>query len=101
MIATNPQNNIDNWVRFLYGAQALRRDGSAALNLSYVACGRFDGFWELKLSPWDTAAGAVLVREAGGRITDFLNCPVNIYHPEVCASNGLIHDELLGLLNQT
>ncbi len=77
----------------------LRRTGAASLDLAWVAAGRFDGFWELKLSPWDTAAGAVLVREAGGRITDFFDCAVNIYHPEVLASNGLIHAEMLGLLN--
>jgi myo-inositol-1(or 4)-monophosphatase len=92
--------NIAQHERIILRAQGVRRCGSAALDLCCVAAGRFDGFWELKLSPWDTAAGAVLVREAGGRITDFLNCPVNIYHPEVCASNGLIHDELLGLLNE-
>lgn len=93
--------NIAQHERVILLAQGVRRCGSAALDLCYVAAGRFDGFWELKLSPWDTAAGAVVVREAGGRITDFLNCPVNIYHPEVCASNGLIHDELLGILTQT
>jgi myo-inositol-1(or 4)-monophosphatase len=93
--------NITQHERVILRAQGVRRCGSAALDLCYVAAGRFDGFWELKLSPWDTAAGAVLVREAGGRITDFLNFPVNIYHPEVCASNGLIHGELLGLLNET
>ncbi len=93
--------NIAQHERAILRAQGVRRCGSAALDLCYVAAGRFDGFWELKLSPWDTAAGAVLVREAGGQITDFLNCPVNIYHPEVCASNGLIHNALLGLLNET
>jgi myo-inositol-1(or 4)-monophosphatase len=93
--------NIAQHERVILRAQGVRRCGSAALDLCSVAAGRFDGFWELKLSPWDTAAGAVVVREAGGRITDFLNCPVNIYHPEVCASNGLIHDELLGILTQT
>ncbi len=84
--------NIAHHERVILRAQGVRRCGSAALDLCYVAAGRFDGFWELKLSPWDTAAGAVVVREAGGRITDFSNCPVNIYHPEVCASNGLIHE---------
>jgi myo-inositol-1(or 4)-monophosphatase len=90
--------NIAQHERVILRAQGVRRCGSAALDLCYVAAGRFDGFWELKLSPWDTAAGAVIVREAGGRITDFLDGPVNIYHPEVCASNGLIHSELLSLL---
>ncbi|MDD2214033.1 MAG: inositol monophosphatase, partial [Oscillospiraceae bacterium] len=69
-ITSNPNNNINHFVNFLHQAQAVRRDGSAALNLSYVACGRFDGFWELRLSPWDLAAGALILEEAGGRITN-------------------------------
>jgi len=77
-------------------AAAARRPSTSAM------CGRpIRRLLGAQAQPWDSAAGAVMVREAGGRITDFLNCPVNIYHPEVCASNGLIHDELLGLLNQT
>jgi myo-inositol-1(or 4)-monophosphatase len=84
---------------FLLRTQGVRRCGSAALDLCYVACGRFDGFWEMKLNPWDTAAGAVIVEEAGGRITDFRGVPVDIYHPEVAASNGLIHEAMLGVLN--
>ena len=79
-------------------AQALRRDGAAALDLSYVACGRFDGFWELNLSPWDMAAGALIVREAGGRVTDFSGGGFSIYHPEVVASNGLIHERMIEVL---
>jgi myo-inositol-1(or 4)-monophosphatase len=86
--------------RFLLAAQAVRRCGAAAIDLCYVACGRFEGFWEMKLNPWDTAAGAVVVIEAGGRITDFQGCPVNIYHPEVCASNGLVHQDMLDVLRE-
>ena len=92
--------NIAQHERIILKAQGVRRFGSAALDLCFVAAGRFDGFWELKLSPWDTAAGAVIVREAGGRITDFQDRPVDVYHPEVCASNGLIHAELLAVLNR-
>ncbi len=91
-------NNIGHFVAFLYEAQAVRRDGSAALNLSYVAAGRFDGFWELKLNPWDTAAGFLIVGEAGGRVTGFDGEPFKIQEGRIVASNGLIHDEMLRIL---
>jgi len=84
---------------FLLRTQAVRRCGSAAIDLCCVACGRFDGFWEMKLSPWDTAAGALIVTEAGGRVTNFAGAPVDIYHPEVAASNGFIHEAMLDVLN--
>jgi myo-inositol-1(or 4)-monophosphatase len=93
------KTNIRQSNDFLLRAQGLRRCGSAALDLCYVACGRFDGFWEMKLSPWDTAAGAVIVEEAGGRVTDFQGNSVNIYHPEVVASNGLVHQAMMEVLN--
>ncbi len=97
-LATNPRNNIDHFVNFLYAAQAIRRDGSAALNLSYVACGRFDGFWELKLNPWDVAAGQLIVREAGGVITGFEGEDYSIYGDGIVASNGLVHGKILEVL---
>ncbi len=97
-LATNPRNNIDQFVRFLYESQAVRRDGSAALNLSYLACGRFDGFWELKLNPWDVAAGALMVREAGGLITDFKGGEYSIYSDEILASNGHVHQKMRDVL---
>jgi myo-inositol-1(or 4)-monophosphatase len=97
-IATNPKNNINHFVDFLFAAQAVRRDGSAALNLSYVACGRFDGFWELKLNPWDVAAGSLIVREAGGIITDFEGGAYSIYSNQILASNGLVHEGMCGVL---
>ncbi len=97
---TNPRNNIDNFIAFLHKAQAIRRDGSAALNLSYVAAGRFDGFWELKLNPWDTAAGVLMVREAGGAVTDFVGDPFDIYRGGIVASNGLIHADMLKVLEE-
>jgi myo-inositol-1(or 4)-monophosphatase len=78
----------------------VRRLGSAAMDLCYVAAGRFDGFWEVSLSPWDMAAGALCIQEAGGRITDMTGAPLNIYQKTVLASNGAIHDAMLAVLNQ-
>jgi myo-inositol-1(or 4)-monophosphatase len=98
---SNDRNNIDHFIAFLYEAQAVRRDGSAALNLAYVAAGRFDGFWELKLNPWDTAAGLLIVQEAGGKVTDFGGEPFDIYKGQLVASNGLIHAEMLRLLEES
>lgn len=86
------------FTNFTMEAQAVRRDGSAALDLAYVACGRFDGFWEDGLNPWDTAAGVILIEEAGGRVTDFRNAPLNIYTPKVLASNGLVHEAMMRVL---
>jgi myo-inositol-1(or 4)-monophosphatase len=97
---SNSNNNIDHFTAFLYEAQAVRRDGSAALNLSYVAAGRFDGFWELKLSPWDTAAGLLIVQEAGGKVTDFEGKAFDIYHGQLLASNSLIHEDMLRVLKE-
>jgi myo-inositol-1(or 4)-monophosphatase len=97
-IKTSKLTNLDHWANFAMNAQALRRDGAAALDLCYVACGRFDGFWELNLSPWDTAAGALIVTEAGGRVTDFSGGPFSNYKPEVVGSNGLIHGSMLEVL---
>jgi myo-inositol-1(or 4)-monophosphatase len=99
-IKTNPDNNIDHFVNFLYNAQAIRRDGSAALNLSYVACGRFDGFWELHLNAWDLAAGALILEEAGGRVTDLSGGPFDMYRGECLASNGLIHRAMEGIIRK-
>ncbi len=99
-LATNPNNNINHFVNFLYAAQAVRRDGSAALNLSYVACGRFDGFWELHLNPWDLAAGALILEEAGGRITDLTGGQFDIYRGECLASNGFIHQAMEGVIGK-
>jgi len=84
--------------KFLVASQAVRRGGSAALDLCYVASGRIDGFWELYLQPWDTAAGRVILEEAGGRVTDFKGGPFSIYMKEMLASNGLLHDEMRAVL---
>ena len=74
-------------------------DGSAAIDMAYVACGRFDGFWEEGLNPWDMAAGRLLIEEAGGWVTDYSGDPFSIYRPPVCASNGKIHNEMLAVLD--
>ena len=83
---------------FLIESQAVRRGGSAALDLCYLAVGRCDGFWELNLHPWDTAAGKIILEEAGGRLTDYAGSPFSIYTKEIVASNRWIHDELLAVL---
>jgi myo-inositol-1(or 4)-monophosphatase len=83
---------------FIMQAQSVRRDGAAALDLAYVAAGRFDGFYEEGLRPWDVAAGVLLVEEAGGRITHYDGSPFHIYKPPIAASNGLVHDRMLGVL---
>ena len=97
-IRTSRLTNLDHWANFAMNAQALRRDGAAALDLSYVACGRYDGFWELNLSPWDMAAGSLIVREAGGRVSDFGGGEFSSYNPEIIASNGLIHDRMVEVI---
>ncbi len=99
-IAQNPENAIGHFVNFLVEAQGIRRLGSAALDLSYVAAGRFDGFWEVNLNPWDMAAGMLFVREAGGRVTDFAGAESSIYKKQVLASNGIIHDAMLQVLRK-
>jgi myo-inositol-1(or 4)-monophosphatase len=83
---------------FIMRAQAVRRDGSAALDLAYVACGRFDGFWEEGLNPWDVAAGVLLVEEAGGRVSRYDGSPFDIYTPPIVTSNGLVHEAMLSVL---
>ncbi len=97
-IRTSEINNINNFVRVIKVAQAVRRDGSAALNLCYVASGRFDGFWELKLYPWDVAAGSLILSEAGGKVSDFKNGKFNIFEKEILATNGFIHRQMLSVL---
>lgn len=85
---------------FTMEAQAVRRDGSAALDLAYVASGRFDGFWEDGLNAWDLAAGVLLIEEAGGSVTDFRGGPLDIYSPRVIASNGLVHQSMMRVLGR-
>ena len=91
-------NNMNYFETMVMSAQALRRAGSAAFDLACLAAGRFDGFWELKLMPWDTAAGCLLVQEAGGIVTDLQGGPFSLTSPNILASNGLIHSEMSRLL---
>lgn len=86
------------FVIFTMNAQAVRRDGSAAIDLAYIACGRFDGFWEDGLNPWDMAAGILLIEEAGGRVSNFNDEPLSIYTKKVLATNGLVHQPMLDFL---
>lgn len=93
------EENLKHFGNFIRRSRALRRDGSAALDLCYVACGRYDGFWELGLNPWDTAAGFLICEEARGKITDFSSRKFIIYGEEVLATNGKIHDEMIAVLS--
>jgi myo-inositol-1(or 4)-monophosphatase len=92
--AEERRENARIWNGFLTLAQGVRRDGSAALNLCYVACGRLDGFWERPLNAWDLAAGSLLVEEAGGVISGYDGTPFGPYRREIICSNGLIQQEL-------
>jgi len=89
--------NIHFYHEFTLRSHGVRRAGSAALDLAYVAAGRLDAFWEFNLNPWDTAAGILLVEEAGGRVTNFAGANYRLKSDEILASNGLIHEELIGL----
>lgn len=107
MIATGFPYNLDrieanliHFGKFAHRAQAIRRAGAAALDLCYVACGRFDGFWELDLKPWDVAAGALIIREAEGRVSDFSGENCDVYGEEILASNGKIHREMIRVLGE-
>ena len=97
-IRVSADNNLDFFNAMAVRVQAIRRAGAAALDLAYLAAGRFDGFWELKLKPWDTAAGCLMVTEAGGVISDLAGGKWNLYSPGLVASNGLIHDQMMKVL---
>jgi len=89
-----------HFTSFIMSAQAVRRDGTAALDLAYVACGRFDGFWEEGLRPWDVAAGVLMVEEAGGRVSRYDGSPFEIYTPPIVASNGRLHEAMMRVLGK-
>jgi myo-inositol-1(or 4)-monophosphatase len=99
-IQENPNHALEHFNNFTYEAQGIRRLGSAAIDMAYVACGRADGFWEVQLHPWDMAAAIVLIREAGGQVTDFSGKPMDVYTPNIVASNGKVHAELLRVLSK-
>ncbi len=90
--------NIKHFGNFIRRARAVRRDGSAALDVCYVACGRFDGFWELGLNPWDTAAAVLILKEAGGQVTTFSGDEYSIYLKEILTSNSIIHGQMIEIL---
>lgn len=92
-------NNIGNFSRMILEVQGIRRGGSAALDLAYVACGRFEGYWELFLQPYDVAAGVVLIREAGGLVTDFSGRDEFLYSGQIIASNGKVHTAIQSRLD--
>jgi myo-inositol-1(or 4)-monophosphatase len=94
------KNNLDYFHDLLMASQEVRRDGSAALDLCSVASGRFDGFWELKLKPWDVAAGSLIAREAGGMVSDFTGKRFSIHDDEILASNGRIHQQMVDVLRK-
>ena len=95
------KHNLKLFTHMLDKAQAIRRAGAAALDLCYVACGRLDGFWELGLAPWDTAAGQLIVKESGGAVSHLDGSEFSIYSKEIVATNGLIHEEILKSLTKT
>lgn len=100
-IRTNPVNNLDHYAHFALHSQGVRRLGSAALDLCYVACGRFDGFWELRLNPWDVAAGGLIARQAGAKVTNLRGSDDFISPPQsILAANSAIHALMLKELNQ-
>jgi myo-inositol-1(or 4)-monophosphatase len=91
---------MEQFRAFMFESQGVRRGGSAALDLCYNALGRVDGFWEVDLHPWDTAAGVVILEEAGGRVTDFSGGSFSVYGKQIVASNGRIHDEMMAVLRK-
>jgi myo-inositol-1(or 4)-monophosphatase len=97
-IGSSRENNLKQFGKFARIAQGVRRPGSAALDICYLACGRIDGFWELKLHPWDTAAGKIIVEEAGGMVTDFTGQKYSIYDKYILATNGKIHGRMKKIL---
>jgi myo-inositol-1(or 4)-monophosphatase len=92
--------NIQYYSRFTQLCHGVRRAGSAALDLCSVAAGQFEGFWELKLNPWDKAAGVLIVTEAGGHVSDLTGGPFKLLENEIFASNGLVHDEMLQVFSE-
>ena len=99
-VGTSRRNNLREFTKIIRHAQGVRRDGSAALDLCRVAEGAFDGFWELKLKPWDVAAGALIASEAGGLVTTFEGDPFDPFVDTILCTNGLIHDALKAILHE-
>lgn len=95
---TSPANNLAQFVAFKKRVRGIRRLGSAAIDLSLVAAGKFDGYWEMKLKPWDIAAGTLICEEAGGLVTNWSGGPLDLFRGEVLASNRFLHDSMLSVL---
>lgn len=95
---TSPDNNVAEHAAFMRRAQGIRRAGSAALDLAFVARGWLDGYWEMKLQAWDIAAGALLVREAGGRVTSYDGGPLRLFDRQIVAANHALHPQMLDVL---
>ncbi len=98
-VHSHPEQIVAALKEMLVRAQGIRRAGAAAIDLAYVAAGRFEGFWEKKLKPWDTAAGMLLVEEAGGWLSDFGGRRYHPFMKEIVASNGRIHEEMVSILS--
>lgn len=96
----NPNKPVEVFAKFVNGDIPIRRLGSAALDLCWTACGRFDGFWEYNLNPWDTAAGYLILKEAGGKITNFQGLEYSVYEKEILGTNGLIHNDMLRVISE-
>ena len=99
-VKDNPGKVVEHFVNLLMEGPGVRRLGSAAIDLAYVAAGRLDGFWEVFLNPWDKAAGILLVEEAGGTVSDFKNAPGSIYDKNTLATNGKIHQQMIAVLGK-
>ncbi len=99
-VVKSEKDNLDNFCSFMKACQAVRRPGSAAMDLVYTAMGRFEGFWERMLHPWDVAAGLLIVLEAGGKASKFDGSPTDIYGQELLVSNGLVHQEMVDVLQK-
>ncbi len=98
--ALDPDNNVREFAAFLVRCQGVRRAGAATVDMAWLADGRLDGYWEHKLQPWDWAAGSLLVREAGGSVTDYVGRPWKPGTPNIVASNGLLHEAMLSVLRE-
>ena len=99
-VQERPDSIIAMLKAVLTHSQGVRRPGAATLDLAYLACGRLDAFWEVGLKPWDTAAGYLMVEEAGGMLSNFSGIPFSPFVPELLASNSLLHEELIALLHK-
>ena len=97
----NPTKQLEVFTKIVSSDIPIRRLGSAALDICWTACGRFDGFWEYNLNPWDVAGGSLILTEAGGKLSDFSGKEYNIYEKEILATNGLIHDRVLEIIQST